>query len=311
MKLVLGYLYPTIMSQYGDRGNVICLTQRCRWRGIDVEVVELGLNAPVDPDAVDILLMGGGADSHQRIIAEDLRTVKGAGIRRAVEDGAAALMICGAYQLWGHFYRTYDGETLEGLGVFDAHSVHRANQLGARLDTITQAGRVRAVQNLVIQWGERTLVGFENHGGRTYLADGAQPLGRVLVGGGNNSEDGWEGCVYKNAIGTYLHGSVLPKNPHLADHLIAAAVERRTGTRELEPLDDRLEWETHDRAMEEALRGARATRLRSFRASTVGHSLLTAIPRRFSARSRSGSTAGPSDDASKGQQAFGPGAQSA
>jgi CobQ-like glutamine amidotransferase family enzyme len=115
---------------------------------------------------------------------------------------------------------------------------------------------VRAVNNLVIDWGDSTLVGFENHGGRTYLADGAEPLGRVVIGGGNNSEDGWEGCVHNNAIGTYLHGSVLPKNPHLADHLIAAAMERRTGSRNLEPLDDGLEWEAHRLAVEKALHGA-------------------------------------------------------
>ncbi|HSS09668.1 MAG TPA: hypothetical protein VLL25_07280 [Acidimicrobiales bacterium] len=259
MKLVVGYLYPTIMSQYGDRGNVICLQQRCRWRGIEVEVAELGLGAPVDPDEVDILLMGGGADSQQRAIAEDLVTVKGDGIRRAVDDGAAALMICGGYQLFGHSYQTYDGTTLQGLGIFDSNSVHRAHQLGARLDNVAQAGAVRAVNNLVVNWGDRTLVGFENHGGRTYLAEGAQPLGRVVVGGGNNSEDGWEGCVYKNAIGTYLHGSVHPKNPHLADHLIGSALERRTGSRELQPLDDRLEWEAHQLAMDKALHGKSPT----------------------------------------------------
>jgi len=255
VKLVVGYLYPTIMSQYGDRGNVICLQQRCRWRGIDVEVAELGLGVPVDPDAVDILLMGGGADSQQRAIADDLVSVKGAGLRDAVEAGAAALMICGGYQLFGHSYRTYDGTTLKGLGIFDCHSVHRAHQLGTPLDNVSQAGAVRAVNNLVVQWANGTLVGFENHGGRTYLAERAEPLGRVIVGGGNNSEDGWEGCVYQHAIGTYLHGSVLPKNPHLADYLIASALERRTGSRELQPLDDRLEWEAHALAVDKALHG--------------------------------------------------------
>lgn len=253
MKLVIGYLYPTIMSQYGDRGNIICLTQRCRWRGIDVDVRELNLGDPVDLDTADLFLMGGGADAHQRLIADDLREIKGEGLRGAVEDGAAALMICGGYQLWGHYYRTYSGDDLPGLGIFDAYTVHRAAQLGARLDNITQAGAVRAVNDLLVQWGEHTLVGFENHGGRTYLNPGAQPLGKVLAGGGNNSEDGWEGCVYKNAIGTYLHGSVLPKNPHLADHLIGAALRRRYGEQSLKPLDDSLELEAHRRAARKAL----------------------------------------------------------
>ena len=253
MKLVIGYLYPTIMSQYGDRGNIICLTQRCRWRGIEVEVRELNLGDPVGPDTADLFLMGGGADAHQRLIADDLLEVKGEGLRGAVEDGAAALMICGGYQLWGHYYRTYSGDDLPGLGIFDAYTVHRAAQLGTRLDNITQAGAVRAVNDLLVQWGEHTLVGFENHGGRTYLNPGTQPLGKVLAGGGNNSEDGWEGCVYKNAIGTYLHGSVLPKNPHLADHLIGAALRRRSGELTLEPLDDSFEMEAHRRAVRKAL----------------------------------------------------------
>lgn len=258
MKLTIGYLYPSIMSQYGDRGNVICLTQRGRWRGIDVAVQELEIGDAVDPAAVDIFLMGGGADAHQRLIADDLLHVKGEGIRQAVEEGAAALMVCGGYQLWGHYYRTYSGDTLSGLGIFDAYTVHRAAQIGARLENIAQAGSVRAVDNLVVQWGERTLVGFENHGGRTYLNPGAQPLGRVLVGGGNNSEDGWEGCVYRNAVGTYVHGSVLPKNPHLADWLLAAALRRRYGEVEMAPLDDSLEMEAHRRAVERALAARRA-----------------------------------------------------
>jgi CobQ-like glutamine amidotransferase family enzyme len=285
VKLVVGYLYPTIMSQYGDRGNVICLQQRCRWRGIDVEVAELGLGVPVDPDAVDILLMGGGADSQQRAIADDLVSVKGGGLRDAVEAGAAALMICGGYQLFGHSYRTYDGTTLKGLGIFDCHSVHRAHQLGARLDNVSQAGAVRAVNNLVIEWANGTLVGFENHGGRTYLAERAEPLGRVVVGGGNNSEDGWEGCVYQHAIGTYLHGSVLPKNPHLADYLIASALERRTGSRELEPLDDRLEWEAHALAVDKALHGGRKGSGRGKPAAT-GRTLVVSA-RRLIARTAS------------------------
>lgn len=258
--LTIGWLYPSIMSHYGDRGNVICLAQRCGWRDIDVTVQELEKGDPVRPGVVDILLMGGGADSHQRLIAEDLLNVKGEAVRQAVDEGAAALMICGAYQLWGQYYRPYRGDDLPGLGIFDAYTVHRAAQIDARLETITEAAAVRAVENLVVQWGPHTLVGFENHGGRTYLNQGAVPLGRVLSGGGNNSEDGWEGCIHKNAIGTYLHGSVLPKNPHLADFLVAAALRRRYGEADLEPLDDGLELESHRRLVERTL-GPRAKRL--------------------------------------------------
>lgn len=257
MKLTIAYLYPTVMSQYGDRGNLVALRQRCHWRGIETDVLELDLGAPLDGDRVDILLIGGGADSHQRLISEDLIETKGPGIRRAVELGAAGLAICAGYQLLGHYYRTADGTDLPGLGIFDAHTIHRAAELGAPLDSITHAGAVRSVGNLVLQWGERTLVGFENHGGRTYLHPAAQPLGRVIVGGGNNSIDGSEGCVYRNLIGTYLHGPALPKNPHLVDHLIRAAVRRRDETAALPGLEDQTEWRAHRRALGRASRTAR------------------------------------------------------
>ncbi|HXZ82118.1 MAG TPA: hypothetical protein VED84_00015 [Acidimicrobiales bacterium] len=253
MRLVIGYLYPSVMSQYGDRGNVLTVVQRCQWRGIEAEVDELEMGDRVDADRVDLILVGGGADAHQRLVCKDLLEVKGEGIRRAIDEGVAAFAVCAGYQLWGHYYRTARKEELPGLGVFDAHTVHRAAQTGTPLDTITRAGNVRAVGNLVVRWGEHLLVGFENHGGRTYLHDGSQPLGRALAGGGNNSEDGWEGCVYKNAIGTYLHGPALPKNPRLADHLILTALRRRYGDVQLVPLDDAPEIAAHDRAAEQAL----------------------------------------------------------
>jgi len=252
VKLVLGYLYPSVMSQYGDRGNVLTIVKRCAWRGIDVEVDDLEVGDRIDPDRVDMLLVGGGADSHQRVVCEDMLNVKGKAIRQAVSAGAAAFAVCAGYQLWGHYYRTASGEELAGLGIFDAHTVHRAAQTGTRLDTITRAGSVRAVGNLVVEWNKAVLVGFENHGGRTYLRGGSQPLGRILAGGGNNSEDGSEGCVYRNAVGTYLHGPALPKNPALADHLIQAALSRRYGSVALEPVDDGLEVAAHQRALEQA-----------------------------------------------------------
>ena len=251
MKLVLGYLYPSVMSQYGDRGNVLTIMKRCQWRGVDVEVDELELGDRVDPSRVDLLLMGGGADAHQHVVCDDLVNVKGDGIRQAVKDGAAAFAVCAGYQLWGHYYLTASGESLPGLGIFDAHTVHRATQTGTRLDTITNAGSVRAVGNLVVEWGSDVLVGFENHGGRTYLEDGAQPLGRTLTGGGNNSQDGSEGCIYNHAIGTYLHGPAFPKNPVLADYLIEAALSRRYGPIRLKPLGDARETSAHNRALQQ------------------------------------------------------------
>jgi lipid II isoglutaminyl synthase (glutamine-hydrolysing) len=252
VKLVLGYLYPSVMSQYGDRGNVLTVMKRCQWRGIDVEVDHLEVGDRVDPDRVDLLLVGGGADTHQRLVCEDMVRVKGDDIRRAVADGVAAFAVCAGYQLWGHYYRTATGEELPGLGVFHAHTIHRAAQTGTLLDTITKAGSVRAVGNLAVQWGPQVLVGFENHGGRTYLDGGAQPFGKVLVGAGNNSEDGWEGCVRNNAIGTYMHGPAFPKNPALADHLIEAALSRRYGSVTLDRLDDARETTARERALQQA-----------------------------------------------------------
>ncbi len=265
-KLTVGYLYPSVMCHYGDRGNVITLTKRCEWRGIEVEIEQLERGDAVDADRIDLFLMGGGADSHQRLIAEDMVNVKGEAVKTAIEDGAAALMVCGGYQLWGEFYRAYDGTELPGLGMFPSYTVHRAHQIGSRLRSISDARAVRSVGNLAVQWEDRTLIGFENHGGRTYLRPGAQPLGRVLAGEGNNSEDGWEGCVYRNAIGTYLHGSVLPKNPALADHLIESALRRRDPGLRLEPLDDELERRAHEGVLqgvlEQSERGARHARSR-------------------------------------------------
>jgi CobQ-like glutamine amidotransferase family enzyme len=268
MRLVLGYLYPSVMSQYGDLGNVRAVVKRCQWRGIDVEVSELEVGDRVDPDRVDLFLIGGGADAHQRHVCEDMLQVKGADIRHAVDDGAAAFAVCAGYQLWGHSYRTATGEDLPGLGIFDVHTIHRAAQTGTRLDTIRKAGSVRAVGNLVVQWGQRVLVGFENHGGRTYLQDGCKPLGKILAGGGNNSEDGSEGCVYRNAVGTYMHGPAFPKNPALTDHLIQAALSRRYGDVALKPLDDGPEIVAHDRALEQAT--ARPGRWRRLWSDGVG-----------------------------------------
>ena len=263
-KLTVGYFYPSVMCHYGDRGNLICLTKRCEWRGIDVDIQHLERGDAVDPDRIDLFLMGGGADSHQRLIAEDMVKVKGEAVRTAIEEGAAALMVCGGYQLWGEFYRAYDGTELPGLAMFPSYTIHRAAQIGSRLRSISDARAVRSVGNLAVQWEDRTLIGFENHGGRTYLRPGAQALGRVLVGEGNNSEDGWEGCVYRNAIGTYLHGSVLPKNPALADRLIESGLRRREPGFRLEPLDDELERAAHESVLQRVLeQSQRNTRRRA------------------------------------------------
>jgi CobQ-like glutamine amidotransferase family enzyme len=242
VKLVLGHLYADLLNLYADRGNIITLAQRCAWRGIELEVRQIGLGERVVPDALDLLFMGGGQDGDQRVMADDLFRLKADALRGALADGLPMLVVCGGYQLFGHYYQPAEGPRLPGLGLFDLHTVHP----GPRAP--------RCIGNVVVEWQApaalpagtpRTLVGFENHGGRTYLGPGVAPLGRVLSGFGNNGEDGTEGATVHHAFGTYLHGSFLPKNPHFADYLILLALRRRYPGATLEPLDDSLEWRAH------------------------------------------------------------------
>jgi CobQ-like glutamine amidotransferase family enzyme len=235
--LRLGHLYPDQLNLYGDRGNILTLQRRCRLRGIDLHVVGLGVGDALAPDEYDMLFIGGGQDKEQAPVAEDLYEMKGIGLWAAAEDDMPVLAVCGGYQLLAHYYRPASGPDMRGLGIFDAWTIHK----GAHV--------ARCIGNIAIAWNGGTLVGFENHGGRTYLGT-AKPLGKVLKGHGNNSEDRTEGAVYRNAYGTYLHGSLLPKNPRFADHLISLALRRSYGLNEEElnavfPLDDTLEWEAH------------------------------------------------------------------
>jgi lipid II isoglutaminyl synthase (glutamine-hydrolysing) len=235
LTLTLGHLFPEQLNIYGDRGNIITLRQRCAWRGITLQVVALGLGDVLAPEAYDLLFIGGGQDKEQTEVAADLRETKSSGLRAAVEADVPLLAVCGGYQLLARSYRPAEGPALEGAGIFDAETIHHGKRVP------------RCIGNIAIGWGESTIVGFENHGGRTYLGTGAAPLGRVLVGHGNNSEDRGEGAVYHHAYGTYIHGSLLPKNPHFADHLLLLALRRRHGPdMTLPPLDDAEEWRAHE-----------------------------------------------------------------
>jgi len=244
--LRIGHLYPDAMNIYGDIGNVRALAQRARWRGVEVEVVPLQ-EGPADLGGCDILFMGGGQDRDQSRIFRDFATHKRGSLQQAVHDGAAVLAVCGGYQLLGHAYVDADGRELEGLGMLDLRS---------------NAGSDRWIGNVVVEANPQmrlqpsTLVGFENHGGRTLLGPSLQPLGRVVVGGGNNGQDGGEGVLQGRVVGTYLHGSLLPKNPHLTDWLLAAGLAHRDGAAEppaLAPLDDTAELEAHRRAVDLAM----------------------------------------------------------
>ena len=237
--LTIGWLYPDLMNIYGDRGNIVTLLQRARWRGLEARVLELGKGPAPGIDGVDVFFFGGGQDREQALVYDDLLETKAVHLAAAVQRGAAVLAVCGGYQLLGHYYETATGEHLPGIGL---------------LDVRTEAGPTRSIGDVVVQADESlglsppTLVGFENHSGRTFLGAGVRPLGRVIRGGGNNGADGTEGAVAGSLFGTYLHGSLLPKNPHLADLVIARALRRR-----LEPLDDGLELAAHRRIVEREL----------------------------------------------------------
>jgi len=235
MELRIAYLYPDQLNIYGDRGNILTLYQRCQWRGIDVTISTLDLGQPVDPEWGDFYFMGGGQDTQQIQVCDDLHRVKGDSIKQAASQGAVFLTICGGYQLLGHYYKPHQGDELRGLSLMDAYTV---------------AGNTRFIGNVAIERPDGSrVVGFENHSGRTYLGKEVTPLGKVIHGHGNNGEDGHEGAVVGNLYGTYLHGSLLPKNPALADELITKALSRRYGTVTLAPLQGGFEQRAHDKAL--------------------------------------------------------------
>lgn len=244
MKLVICHLYPFSMNIYGDRGNVISIAQRARWRGIDVEVREVNVGERGDFADVGVFFFGGGQDKEQVAVSEDLQGDTGKRLIEAVEAGAALLSICGGYQLLGESFKTGTGESLPGISLFDAYTVAGDKRfIGDTIVDCDPGGWGSAGADLV---GPRTLVGFENHSGKTYLRGGCVPLGRMVVGFGNNGEDGFEGAVYKGAVGSYLHGSLLPKNPWLTDHLIRVGLSRLERDVVLSPLDDAVEDRAHE-----------------------------------------------------------------
>jgi CobQ-like glutamine amidotransferase family enzyme len=249
VKIVVGHLFPDYLNIYADRGNIAVLARRAAWRGHELEVRALGTGASgLGSGAHDLFYIGGGQDREQELIAPALAAF-GDGLRAAVEGGAALLAVCGGYQLLGRSYRDQSGDELPGVGLFPLRTVAGERRMigDVLLECELEAGR------------RRTLAGFENHAGRTYLDDGAEPLGRVIAGFGNDGESGYEGCRVGRAIGTYLHGPLLPRNPWLADWLLAEAIAHRTGEFvELEPLEDELEAEAHEVSAERArARGGR------------------------------------------------------
>ena len=232
--LRVGALYPDLLNIYADRGNLLVLERRCAWRGIGFELRGIGLGEPLDPDAHDLLYIGGGQDRDQALCARDMADTKREALHAAAARGAVVFAVCGGYQLLGHGY-AMGGERLPGVGLVD-------------LETVREDGP-RLIGNVAIEPaidGLSVLAGFENHGGRTRLSPGARPLGRVLRGHGNDGHSGFEGVrggPHGTVVGTYLHGPLLPKNVHFADWLTAAALGVPPG--DLAPLDDGLEAAAH------------------------------------------------------------------
>jgi lipid II isoglutaminyl synthase (glutamine-hydrolysing) len=235
MKIVVGHLYPDYLNIYADRGNIAVLSRRAAWRGHELDVRSVSVGDRVAPGEHDLLYIGGGQDREQALVAQDL-LVKAVEVRESVAEGVAVLAVCGGYQLLGRSYRDLHGVELPGIGVFP-------------FDTV--AGDIRMIGDVLLECElepgvRRTLAGFENHAGRTHLDAGAQPLGRVVAGFGNDGVSGWEGCRVGRAVGTYLHGPLLPRNPWFADWLLEQALTRRLGeTPQLTLLDDELEEEAH------------------------------------------------------------------
>lgn len=239
MKLTIGHLYPELLNLYGDRGNIQCMMKRCLWRGIEAETIAFGLEDSIDFSKLDIVLLGGGSDREQRIVCSRLRDIR-ENFHHYVEDGGSVLAVCGGYQLLGHYYKTEE-DTLEGLSLVDLY---------------TEQGCPRLINNIVLKNPDFSLpiVGFENHGGRTYIGNN-KPFGKVVYGHGNNGEDGQEGVLYKNVVGTYLHGPLLPKNPHICDYLLSNALERKYGKGALEPLDDTQEIQANQELYKRFVQG--------------------------------------------------------
>lgn len=235
MIIRIAHLYPDMLNLYGDRGNIIALTQRMKARGIDVQTDAVTMGKNFNADNYDILFIGGGQDFEQDVLLDDLKRGKDTEINKAIHNGTVMLAICGGYQMLGKYYKTYDGKMLEYMGA---------------LDFYTEGKEERMIGNYAYKTKEGIeVIGFENHSGRTYLGKSVEPLGKMIKGFGNNGEDGTEGVRFKNTFGTYSHGPVLPKNPQLADLLISKALENKYGKSELSSLDDSLEAKAREQVM--------------------------------------------------------------
>ena len=236
LKLNIAHLYPELLNIYGDMGNIYALKKRCEWRNIEIEIHNINTGCDINPELFDIYFIGGGQDKQQIDVAKEMQKQK-ENLKQAAEDNAVMLAICGGYQLLGKYYLPHEGDKLEGIGILNAYTI---------------AGDKRFIGNVTVKsnfLSPETIVGFENHSGLTYLEEGTTPIGTVITGNGNNGKDFTEGARYKNVFGTYLHGSLLPKNPQFADYLIKLALNKKYNCEiELDKLDDSIENTAHKEA---------------------------------------------------------------
>ncbi len=247
MKLTIGYFYPELLNLYGDNGNVEILCARSARRNIDIELIPISLITKLTSELMhkfNFVFMGGGPDAAQKDVYHDLVTAKGDYLRDYIDNGGVGLFICGSFQLLGKYYKAADGSVLEGLSIFDAYTEHPGDNARRCIGNVVCYLNEHLLADPVFQAVNHvgdTLAGFENHGGRTFLESSAHSFARVAKGYGNNHADASEGIWYKNAIGTYLHGPVLARNPHLADYFICKSLN----VSELAPLDDELSTKAH------------------------------------------------------------------
>lgn len=233
MELKICHLYPDVLNLYGDRGNIICMEKRLKWRNIDVVTTGVSVGEPLHAADYDLFFIGGGQDFEQEVLLSDLAGAKTEEIKAAIEDGKTFLAICGGFQMLGNYYETWDGHKCDFTGAINFYTI---------------GSEERMIGDYIFQCNEpsTTVVGFENHSGKTYLGSGVRPLGTVISGYGNNGQDETEGARYKNVFATYSHGCLLPKNPILCDYILNTALTRKYGGSELEYLDDRLEINAHE-----------------------------------------------------------------
>lgn len=249
MKIKIAHLYPDVMNLYGDYGNIITLTKRCEWRGINTEIINVFVGDKYDFGDADLIFLGGGQDSDQLAISNDL-LARGSAIKNAIEADAVALTICGGYQLFGKYFSTHTGTEIPGIDIFDAWTIASNTRMIGNALISCEETRLQWPDNSklkTIDGKQILLVGFENHSGKTFLGESCMPIGSTIIGYGNDGTRSMEGCRYRQAFGTYLHGSLLPKNPWFADYLISLALRHRyKSDHELAELNDTLEKAAHE-----------------------------------------------------------------